>query len=120
MLNAELNTGKVKLTVQGNTQTELFKAMADAEEIFGEDTCGLCFKKNVIFQVRTVDDNDYFEMSCKTCGAKLAFGQNKNKKGCLFPKRKLDKDGKPDMKKGDYGPHKGWTKFKGKVEPEAD
>ena len=42
--------------------------------------------------MRTVDDNEYYELRCMDCGAKLAFGSMK-KGGGLFPKRK-DADGK--------------------------
>ena len=77
--------------IEGEGEKEIFRELASIQEIFGEHKCGMCGSTNLRFVSRVVDDNEYFELRCKDCGAILAFGQHK-KGGTLFPKRK-DKDG---------------------------
>lgn len=69
----------------------------------------------------------------KRCGAKLSLGTINDDTGTLFPQRRLifDKGVPPDMGRlptkaekekginGDYGPHNGWTRYKGKPEEES-
>ena len=59
----------------------------------------------VYYRVRTVEGNDFYEMACNKCGAKLAYGQHKTGGG-LFPKRKKE-DGSYDRE------HRGWYKWQG-------
>ena len=96
---------KIQFELEASGQKELFKELSTVEEIFGENKCGLCSKANIKFVVRSVEDNDYYELRCNDCGAVLSFGQHK-KGGTLFPKRK-DEDGNY-MKSG------GWYKYTGK------
>jgi hypothetical protein len=96
---------RLEFEVEANGQKEMFKELATLQEIFGEESCQLCNKKNIRFIVRTVEDNDYFELRCGDCGAILSFGQHK-KGGTLFPKRKDDNN--------TYLPNKGWHKWTGK------
>jgi hypothetical protein len=96
--------GKLEFEVEGSTEKELFKSIAKLEEVFRGEPCGLCKKNNIRLQVRTVEDNDFFELKCEDCNATLSFGQHK-KGGSLFPKRK-DKDDK-------WLPNKGWSKWMG-------
>ena len=105
-MKAHYHIRNLDFEVEGDTPKALFKNVAEVQEIFGADTrCGNCRKANLHFRVRTVDDNDYFELLCLDCFATLSFGQHKNGKG-LFPKRK-DADGKPL-------PNRGWTVWAGK------
>lgn len=106
--------------VEAASQAELFRAIADLGEVFGETACGLCECEQLRYNVRTIEENDYYEVCCcnPECGAKLAFGQMKKPKGRLFPIRKLTKEGKPSRAEGSYGPHKGWSRFRGKFVPE--
>ena len=98
---------KVELELEGEGQKEIFKELSSVQEIFGENSCGLCNKNNLRFVVRNVDGNDYFEIRCGDCGAVLSFGQHK-KGGTLFPKRKDDQN--------KYLPHNGWHKWQPKNE----
>lgn len=93
---------KISLELEASGQKEMFKELAIIDEIFGENSCGLCHKNNIKFVVRNVDDNDYYELRCKECGATLSFGQHK-KGGTLFPKRKDDE--------GNYMKSGGWYKY---------
>lgn len=115
-MKAHLRCNGVTFEVEGASQKELFKNLAALQEVFAETTCGVCGSDEVRFAVRTVEENDYHEMVCcasgEQCGARLSFGQAK-KGGTLFPIRKLDSKGKPDRVNGRYGPHRGWTKFRG-------
>jgi hypothetical protein len=105
--------GNRMVEVDGENQKDLFESMAMAYEVFGETQCGLCGSTNIRPVVRIVDKFRFYEYSCQEpgCWAKLTFGQAQEGGG-LFPKRKLLDNGKPD-KDGEFGPHKGWTKYRG-------
>lgn len=109
----KLAGGSRLIEVEGVSQKDLFEEMAKAHEVFGEATCGLCGSTNIRPVVRVVDKFRFYEYSCQEpgCWAKLSFGQAQEGDG-LFPKRKLLPNGKPD-KDGEFGPHKGWTKYRG-------
>lgn len=93
---------KLSFELEGTGQKEIFKELSALQEIFGEESCGMCKSHNIRYVVRNVDGNDYFELRCMDCGAVLAFGQHK-KGGTLFPRRK-DDDGK-------WLPNRGWHKY---------
>ena len=97
--------GRVSAEFEADTQREFFAQIARFQEVFEESKCGKCGSENLKFVVRTVDDNEYFELRCLDCGAKLAFGSMK-KGGGLFPKRK---DG------DNWLPNNGWTKWNPKT-----
>jgi hypothetical protein len=100
---------RLKVEIDANTPKEVFKELASFQEVFAETICGACNSEDLKFQVRTVEGNDYYEMRCKSCFAKLSFGQNKTGGG-LFPKRKID---------GEYDKeNKGWHKWQPKIEME--
>jgi hypothetical protein len=93
---------KLSFELDGEGQKEIFKELSAIQEIFGEESCGLCKSHNLRYVVRNIDSNDYYELRCSDCGAILAFGQHK-KGGTLFPRRK-DDDGK-------WLPNRGWHKY---------
>ena len=74
-------------------------------------------------KTRSVEKNkkvyEYFEMSCTNskCRARLSYGQRQDGGG-IFPVRKLDTNGKPDRETGAYGPHNGWSKYRGENKDE--
>jgi hypothetical protein len=113
--------GRMTFEVEGEKQTDLFRQIAQIQEIF-EDT--VCANKddssNVVnFVVRHVDDNDFYELQCVDKNkpalryAKKKFGVHKGKDGTMFPKggwikynqeQKVEVDlitGKPVEKKED-------------------
>jgi hypothetical protein len=93
---------KLSFELEAAGQKEIFKELALIQEIFSEDTCGLCKSTNLKFIVRSVEGNDYYELRCMDCGAILSFGQHK-KGGTLFPKRKDDEN--------NWLPNNGWHKW---------
>ena len=95
---------RMKVEIETDSVKETFKKLAEFQEVFDESQCGLCENENLQFIVRTVEGNDYYELKCKACFAKLAFGQHKAG-GSLFPKRKNTE--------GQYDQHKGWHKWNG-------
>lgn len=103
-MKVKYNTKNTRLQVEieGNSAKEIFKQLAEFQEVFDEDKCGLCGSQNLKFVCRTVDGNDFFEIKCLKCFGKLAFGQHKTG-GSLFPKRKID---------GEYK-NQGWYKWEG-------
>jgi len=105
-MKVQLNAGKLNVAFEGETVRELWKQIAIFQEVFGETTCGKCGSENLRFVVRENDGNEYYELRCLDCGAKLAFGVMK-KGGGLFPRRK-DSD-------GNWLPDRGWTKWNPKT-----
>lgn len=120
-MKARFSTQLVTFELEANTQAELFKLLAETQEVFGERCCGMCDKGNLRFVVREVDGNHYHEYHCLDCNAKLSLGQSRQNKGSLFPIRKLTAQGKPSRKEGTFDTkHRGWTKYRGEPEkPEA-
>ena len=93
------------ITVEGDKMTDVFKELADLQEVFSIGQCGKCKCEDLQYVVRKDnDENEYFELRCKNykCKAKLAFGQHK-KGGGLFPRRK-DKD-------DNWLPDGGWMRW---------
>lgn len=113
-MKAILKTPLLTVELDGATQTELFQNIATVQEVFAEPCCGKCKDEKIQFRVRNVRGDDYYEMVCLNCGATLSFGQSKQKKGFLFPIRKLTAEGKPSRKEGVYdNVGRGWTKYHG-------
>lgn len=112
-MKATYTTANAQLVFQldGSDAKSLFKELAAIQEVFEEPCCGCCKSTNLRYIVRIVEENDYHELHCLSCRARLAFGANK-KGGGLFPKRKLEIDGKHiyDVK------NKGWAKWVKKPE----
>ncbi len=79
---------RLNVEIQSESVKDTFKKLAEFQEVFDEQNCGICKNDNIQFIVRTVENNDYFELKCRSCNAKLAFGQHRSG-GSLFPKRKL-------------------------------
>jgi hypothetical protein len=93
--------GSLVIKVEGETQKDIFRELARAQETFEAETeCGICKSTQLRFRVRAVDDNEFFELQC-VCGARFEFGQHK-RGGSLFPKRR-----------GESGPlpNRGWSKW---------
>jgi len=93
---------RITVTLESKDQKELFEELGNLQEIFGHNECGKCKKTDLKYQVREVDGNKFYDLICKSCGARLAFGSHK-KGGTLFPKRK-DEEGK-------YYNNGGWLKW---------
>ena len=72
-----VNVTELLHLLQKNDQKSIFAEIAKFQEVFEETVCGKCGSDNVKFVVRTVDENEYYELRCADCGARLAFGVNK-------------------------------------------
>lgn len=93
--------GHLTLKVTGETQKDLFRELARAQDVFeAEQACGICQGTEISFRVRGVEDNEYFELQC-ACGARFQFGQHR-KGGSLFPKRRNESGPLPNG---------GWSKW---------
>lgn len=97
--------GRLSAEIEAESQRDLFTEISKFQEVFEENTCGKCKGNDIRYVVRNVDDNQYYELRCNSCGAKLAFGVNK-KGGGLFPKKK---DGDKWL------PDNGWQKWNSKT-----
>jgi RNase P subunit RPR2 len=104
-------------------EVEAFKAAARLTEIFQHPTCGKCNSKNVQFVCRKdSSENDWLEIVCQECFAKLVFSQTK-KGGLVYPKKRWDdlsvtqKESRADEEahaedNRGYLPNGGWYHFK--------
>lgn len=125
-MKATIKTALGTFEVEGDSQVELWKAIASTQEVFNESKCGLCGCNSIQVVVRKNKDGDEFcEYRClgfleskQACRAYLYLGQNK-KGGGLFPVRALDEKGKPDRENGKFGKHRGWTRYRGEAKEES-
>lgn len=115
-MKALVRTNFATFEITAETQKDLFKQISQVYEVFGENSCGLCGSEEIVPVWRTVPQGkkiyEYPEYKCAKCNAKLSMGCMMEGGG-LFPKRKLDPNGKPDLEHGTYGEHRGWTKYRG-------
>jgi len=89
MAKVTVRSGNV--TVEAESQKELFETLAEYQEVFSISRCGGCHSPDDLrYSVRVQEDkkgkaHKYFELRCGACFAKLPFGQHDNGK-TLFPK----------------------------------
>jgi hypothetical protein len=96
-------SGRLTVRVEGKDHKELFRALAESQEIFdSESKCGCCQSESLRFTVRTREGNDYYKLVCADCAATFDFGQTKQG-ARLYPKRR-GKDEKPL-------PNGGWAQW---------
>jgi hypothetical protein len=118
MLKLNVPLRRCTVQVEAETQVGLFEQWAAAVEVFGEHCCGLCHNENIVPVVRTVvcgkQEYQFHELQCQNagCRARLSYGVHLGGE-TLFPHRRLDAGGRPDRAEGEYGPHGGWTRYKG-------
>ena len=72
MIEGEIKVNdKLTLKISAEGQKELFKDLSTVQEIFGENSCGMCGSTDIKYVVRTVDGNDYFELRCAVLFCRL-------------------------------------------------
>lgn len=116
---ARIRTATVEFEIQSETEKDLFRGIAEIQEVFGETQCGLCKHDQLRYVVRKVADNEFYELLCEHCRGKLVFGVLKATPGKLFPIRKLLPNGKPSWKDGEINEHRGWTQWRGEVDDDS-
>lgn len=82
--------------VNGKNCQEAFDALGEAQEIFGQNECGLCKRGGARCQVKKIREHTFYQSVCQNpdCGAALTFVAWK---GTMFPSRtKKDKTPKPN------------------------
>jgi phage FluMu protein Com len=95
------------LELEADQQTDLFRLLASAQEVFGEQKCGKCKCANLLFRTRkNAQDNEFFELICTHCRAVLQLGAHK-KGNTLFPRRHRDGDGGEK----EWLPDNGWLRW---------
>ena len=83
-------TDSLWFDVEAEQEDELFKQIARVQEVIQHRGCGHCQSPNVKFAWRLdSSDNDWLEVTCQECRAKLVFGRTK-KGGRIFPKIRWD------------------------------
>lgn len=125
-MKVKLKVSPTAIVEAGNDKsdmTEVFAELAKLTEVFAHDCCGMCKSTKIRFIMRTVNDNNFYEMRCDDCFARLQFGCSKESKGDLYPKRRWDSlsvsekvsraDEEKTAKNG-YLAHNGWYKYQKK------
>ena len=83
-------TPDLTFQVDAETEEELFKQVARVQEVFQHQSCGKCSSPNVKFVCRhDSSENDWLEVVCKDCRARVIFGRTK-KGGQIYPKIRWD------------------------------
>ena len=102
-VNYTSKNGRLTLQAEGDSK-EIFEQLAVFDEVFNHKECPANGNEDIMFRVREVGGNKFYELHDRKDGHSLGFGQTKtgNK---LFPRRK-DKD-------GNWLPNSGWTKWEG-------
>lgn len=103
-------SGNMGLEIEGKDQLDLFRQISVAQDVFGNETCGIC-KGPARYQVRRVEKGprafDAYEMVCQNqaCRAKLPFGVHQEG-DTLFVRRYVENpDGTKNYNNG------GWRKW---------
>ena len=124
---ATIKLNNITIKVGSDTWKGIFEEIAGAHEVFGEKECGLCHCKDIKpIQRKTkkvtgkkVEVYNYAEYVCQNseCRARLTLTPLYDDPDRIFPCRTLIPDGpekgKPNCENGKYGPHNGWTKYRG-------
>ena len=71
------NNKRISAEIEGDSHRDIFAEISKFQEVFEQGVCGKCGSENIKFVVRTVDDNQYYELRCADCGARLSFGAMK-------------------------------------------
>jgi len=95
---------KLTMEFEVSDQKDFVEKLAEMQEVVSHK-CGKCGSDDITCQVRTVDENKFYELKCSKCFAVLAFGAHK-KGGTLFPKRYVEEEGERK-----WLPDNGWTKW---------
>ena len=116
-------TPDLTFQVDAETEEQLFKQVARVQEVFQHQSCGKCASPNVKFVCRhDSSENDWLEVVCKDCRAKVIFGRTK-KGGQIYPKIRWDQLSEKqkeqranekayaDKNRG-FLPQKGWFVYK--------
>ena len=78
-MKANFKVNKLSVEFEADSVREIWKQLATFQEVFGETSCGKCGSENLRFVVRENDGNEYYELRCMDCGAKLAFGARRDR-----------------------------------------
>ena len=108
------------IEAEAEKEVDAFKAASRLQEVFCHENCGKCKSVDTKFVCRKdKDQNDWLEIVCNKCRAKLVFGQVKGKGGEIYPKIRWDnlsatqQEGRQDEKAyadahNGYLPNNGW------------
>lgn len=95
MIDAKIKIGAMELTFHAQNMKDVFRWSA----VYGmlPKKCDNCVSEDLHLTHRSPQENDYFSIRCRSCGAEGNFGQHK-KGGTLFykPDTKMTVYIKPD------------------------
>ena len=99
-LTKDLQNGMV-VELESENVKNMFGLVSQVQEVFQQE-CGKCGNKQVIYCIRKVSGDEYYELRCSDskCRAKIAFGQAKDNV-TVYPKRQDSE--------GNWKGANGWT-----------
>lgn len=109
--------GRMTAVFEGKDHQSIWEQIADFQEVFEDRNIKIGDKevdtKDIVFRVRRVDGNDFYEKvyvgtDYNLRGYKMAYQQAKERKGTMYPVRK--------DKEGGWIENNGWTKWQGNKE----
>ncbi len=95
--------GRLVFDFEAASHKDVMAKLAAIQELFEESSCGMCESKNIRFEVREHDGNNYYKMVCGACNAQIDYGQHKTGNS-LFIKR-WNKDTRTVL------PNRGWYQY---------
>jgi ribosomal protein L40E len=103
--------GRISVELTGSTSVSVFEQISLFQEVFEQTKCGKCGSEDLKFNIRTTNGDKYYELICNECGARLAFGCNKEGGG-MYPQRKFTKSHAQFVEgEANYKPDNGWCKW---------
>ena len=82
-LSYTTKNNRLQVEIEAESQRELFAELNKFQEVFENDVCGKCKGEDIQYVVRTVDDNQYYELKCGSCGQSLLLDRTR-KVGVYF------------------------------------
>jgi len=99
------NGNQLEVHCGAGSPKEVFKTIANIQEMLSVEKCGLCSSTNLLFGVRNAKNKqgikcEYYEMRCVDCNAQLNFSQHQETP--TLYKRTSTKEGGPMPNDGWY------------------
>lgn len=104
-MKVQITIGNCVLQADAPDSKEVFAQLSELVEVFKEQTCGACGGSDCIPVVRENGGNFFYNMTCRSCRAELAYG-TRRADGRLYPRRK-------HTKTQEWLANDGWVKWGG-------
>lgn len=107
---------RITVTIEANDDKEAFRKLGSAHEVYNIRMCGMqgCGGTDLRFNLRENEGNQFPEVVCMKCYARLAYGQKKGTTE-IYPRRRFHKQHplvvSKQYKEDDKMPDGGWERY---------